>query len=160
MLTLGACSALHWLWLLHLALLMVSTTAVVSSATPVQVVAFLALHYSTSIFLFPSYLNLETITWPGLVMTTPHHFVAESLSFWADFLICIHIENERQGCWNVLALKQSMHIFVFRPDSVQDDAYSLGLWILAFSAQLLTPKFRSFTRRFNWHDILPFDYAS
>ena len=85
MLTLGACSALPWLRLWHLALLLVSTASVVSSATPVQVVAFLALYYSTVIFLFPSYLNLKTITWPGLVMTAPRHFVAESLSFSADF---------------------------------------------------------------------------
>lgn len=41
MLTLGACSALPWLRLWHLALLLVSTASVVSSATPVQVVAFL-----------------------------------------------------------------------------------------------------------------------
>jgi hypothetical protein len=38
---LGACSALPWLWLWHLALLLVSTAFVVSSVTPVQVVAFL-----------------------------------------------------------------------------------------------------------------------
>ena len=45
----------------------------------------ISLNYSTVIFLFPSYLNLKTITWPGLVMTAPRHFVAESLSFSADF---------------------------------------------------------------------------
>lgn len=41
MLTLGACPALPWLRLWHLALLLVSTASLVSSATPVQVVAFL-----------------------------------------------------------------------------------------------------------------------
>ena len=36
---------------------------------------------------------------------------------------------------HVLELKQSTHIVVFRPDSVEDDAYPL-----AFSVQLLTLK--------------------
>lgn len=95
------------LW--HLALLLVSTASLVFSATPVQVVAFLdrfPLFFSYVIFLFPSYLNLKTITWPGLVMTAPRHFVAESLSFSADspHSTLLHIENERQGCWNVTCL--------------------------------------------------------